>query len=65
MVCGSYWTHCHAYSQLLTYTSDPDGKPLLARKDDAITELRLTTSEQGLSFILQSQSANFITVDRE
>jgi len=45
--------------------SDPDGKPLQARKDDAITELRLATSEQGLSFILPSHSANFITVERE
>lgn len=44
--------------------SDPDGKPLLERKEEAISDVDVTVSEQQVACVIPAHSIVFLTVDR-
>jgi alpha-L-arabinofuranosidase len=43
--------------------SDPDGKPLLERKEDAIAELPVAVAEQDIRCTIPQHSVVFVTVE--
>ena len=44
--------------------SDPDGKPLLERKEDAISDLAVTVSEKQITCTIPAHSVVFLTINK-